>query len=173
MQTNEPSQPMPPISAASWWRAGTIACLLVMAFALATGVSMFEQFTAQVNQLQTKLKNVAQIKYISVLMDEQKTPALLITQDLQDGALQIQRLNKVAEGREESMQLWALSPDGKPHSLGVLSSTGKTLRLVANDKTLIDVPKLAISVENKGGAQQSNTPNLPYLFTGVVIQKAL
>ena len=173
MPMNESTSPLPPISSSAWWRAATIGCLLVMAIAAATGVSMFEQFTAQVNQLQNKLKNVAQIKFIAVLMDDKQAPALLVTLDPLDNAMQIQRLNSVAEGREDSMQLWALPADGKPLSLGVLESAGKTLRLPATEKTLADVPQLAISVENKGGAEQGAGPRLPYLFQGAVVQKAL
>ncbi len=173
MPMNETTSPLPPIASSAWWRAATIGCLLVMAFATATGVSMFEQFKAQVNQLQTKLKNVAQIKFIAVLTDDKMAPALLVTLDPQDDALQIQRLNSVAEGREDSMQLWALAADGKPSSLGVLGGAGKTLRLPATEKTLADVPQLAISVEAKGGAEQGRGPRLPYLFKGAVVQKAL
>lgn len=162
-----------PSSSAGWWRAATIFCLLVMAFAAATGVSMYEQFTAQITHLQAKLLSTAQIKYIAVLQDAQQAPAMLVTLDPQDGALQIQRLSAVLEGREESMQLWALSASGKPHSLGVLSSAGKTLRLPAGEKTLADVPQLAISVESKGGAEANKPPLQPYLFKGAVVQKAL
>jgi anti-sigma-K factor RskA len=134
---------------------------------------MYEQFKAQINQLQNKLKDVSQIKYIAVLLDDKQAPALLVTQDPLDDALQIQRLNSVAEGREDSMQLWALGADGKPRSLGVLASAGKTLRLPANEKTLLDTPQLAISVENKGGTETGVGPRLPYLFKGAVVQKAL
>jgi|GEM_PF-363189 len=173
MPMNETSPARPPISPASWWRAATIVCLLLMATATATGVSMYEQFKAQIQHLQTKLQSTAQIKYIAVLLDDSQAPALLVTLDPQDGALQLQRLNSVTEGREDSMQLWALPASGDPHSLGVLESSGKTLRLGANDKTLADVPQLAISVENKGGVAQGKGPRLPYLFKGAVVQKAL
>jgi anti-sigma-K factor RskA len=173
MLMNDATVPRPPISSAAWWRATTIACLVVMALASATGVSMFEQFTAQVNQLQNKLKNVAQIKFIAVLLDDKQAPALLVTLDPLDDAMQIQRLNSVTEGREDSMQLWALPAEGKPVSLGVLGSSGKTLRLPAHEKTLLDIPQLAISVENKGGVEQGSSPRLPYLFKGAVVQKAL
>ena len=162
-----------PSSSAAWWRAATIFCLLVMAFAAATGVSMYEQFTAQITHLQAKLLNTAQIKYIAVLQDAQQAPAMLVTQDPQEGTLQIQRLNSVLEGREESMQLWALPASGKPFSLGVLTSSGKTLRLPASEKTLAELPQLAISVESKGGAEANNAPLQPYLFKGAVVQKAL
>jgi len=160
-------------SHALWWRAATIFCLLVMAFAAATGVSMYEQFKAQITHLQAKLLSTAQIKFIVVLQDAQQAPAMLVTQDPQEGTLQIQRLNSVIEGREESMQLWALPAGGKPRSLGVLGSAGKTLRLPAGENTLVDVPQLAISVENKGGAAPNGEPLQPYLFKGAVVQKAL
>ena len=155
------------------WRAATIACLLLMAVGIATGMSMFEQFKAQITHLQTKLQTTSQIKYIAVLADDQQTPAMLITLDPQDGALQIQRLNGVKEGGEDTMQLWALPKGGKPRSLGTLNSSGKTLRLAASDATLADVAQLAISVENKGGVPESDGPRLPYLFKGAVVQKAL
>lgn len=170
---NQTIQPQPPITHGSWWRAATIVCLLLMAIATATGVSMYEQFKAQINHLQTKLQDTAQIKYIAVLLDDNHAPAMLVTLDPQDAALQIQRLNSVAEGREDSMQLWALPANGKPRSLGVLGSAGKTLRLAASINILDDVPQLAISVESKGGAAESSGPRLPYLFKGAVVQKAL
>jgi anti-sigma-K factor RskA len=49
----------------------------------------------------------------------------------------------------------------------------KTLRLPANEQTLAEVARLAISVENKGGVTQAQGPRLPYLFSGSVIRKAL
>lgn len=170
---NEPVQARPPIARASWWRAATIACLLLMAVAAATGVSMFEQFKAQIDHLQAKLQNTAQIKFIAVLLDSQQAPAMLITLDPKEAVLQIQRLNSVTEGREDTMQLWALPANGKPRSLGVLASSGKTLRLPASGNTLDDVRQLAISVESKGGVAESSGPRLPYLFQGAVVQKAL
>lgn len=164
--------PHPPCHAMRW-RVATSVCLLLIAIGTATGLSMYEQFMAQIRHLQTKLKTTAQIKYIAVLQDAQQAPALLVTLDAQDAALQIQRLNSVAAGPEDSMQLWALTANGQPRSLGVLESAGKTLRLAADDKTLADVGELAISVENKGGVEPDRGPRLPYLFKGAVVQKAL
>ena len=156
-----------------WWRAAAILCLVLLAVALATGVSMMEQFKAQIQHVQGQLKETAQIKYIAVLNDDKQAPAMLVTMALQDNVLQIQRLNAVSEGREDTMQLWAMS-DGDPvRSLGILETKGKTLRLPANERDLASATTLAISVEDKGGAQPGNGPRLPYLFKGSVIQKAL
>jgi anti-sigma-K factor RskA len=136
-------------------------------------MSMFEQFKAQIQHLQGQLKNTAQVKYIAVLTDDKQTPAMLVTMALQDNALQVQRLNAVTEGREDTMQLWALSEGDPARSLGVLESKGKTLRLSATERDFASATSLAISVEDKGGVTQAKGPRLPYLFKGSVVQKAL
>jgi anti-sigma-K factor RskA len=142
--------------------------------AITAGFSMFEVFKAQIENLQTKLQTLPQTRYIAVLTDDQQLPALLITLDPHDGALQVQRLNAVSEGREDSMQLWALpAHNAKARSLGVLESKGKTLRLPAKETSLSGITQLAISVEDKGGVSESIGPRLPYLFKGHLVQKAL
>lgn len=156
-----------------WWRAGAIALLVLLSVGAAASASMFEQFKAQIQHIQAQLKDTAQVKYIAVLMDDKQAPAMLVTMNLQDNALQIQRLNTVTEGREDSMQLWAMS-DGDPvRSLGVIESKAKTLRLPATERDFASATTLAISVEDKGGAGTGQGPRLPYLFKGSVIQKAL
>lgn len=179
-----PSAPLPSSSPkssgnATAWRAATIACLVVFAILAATGMSMYEQLTAQIRHLQTKLQSTPQVKFIAVLLDEKGAPALLVTLDPQDKALQVQRLNSVVEGREDTMQIWALSsspsaaPSDKPRSLGILGSKVKTLRIPVAEKDLAGVTQLAISVENKGGVADTQGPRLPYLFQGAWVQKAL
>ena len=157
----------------SWWRSATYACLVVLSIGIATGMSMFEQFKAQIEHVQGKLKDTAQVKYIAVLTDDKQAPAMLVTMALQDNALQVQRLNAVTEGREDTMQLWALSEGDPARSLGVLESKGKTLRLSATERDFASATSLAISVEDKGGVTQAKGPRLPYLFKGSVVQKAL
>lgn len=173
VDTTEGSASPSPKGVSGWWRAATIVCMVLLSVAVATGFSMFEQFKAQIQHVQVQLKDTAQIKYIAVLTDAQHAPALLVTMALQDNALQVQRLNTVTEGREDSMQLWALSDGDPARSLGVLESKGKTLRLSATERDLASATRLAISVEDKGGVTQAKGPRLPFLFTGAVVQKAL
>ena len=155
-----------------YWRAASIGLLLVLALVSAASVSMYEQFSAQIRYLQQQLNRTAQIKYIAVLQDEKSQPVLLLTFDPQDGALQIQRLTALREGREDSMQLWALPANGAAQSLGVLGSSASTLRLAVSEALLSSVGRLAVSVENKGGAEAGRGPRLPYLLTGSLIQKS-
>jgi anti-sigma-K factor RskA len=157
----------------AYWRAATIFCLLLLTLAGTAGWSMFEQFTAQVRDLQQKVQKTAQLQYVAVLLDEKNEPAILVTQVSGESALQLQRLNAVVEGGEDSMQLWALSASGAARSLGVMTAKIKTLHLPATEQTLGEVARLAISVENKGGVTDTQGPRLPYLFSGSVIRKAL
>ena len=169
----ETTLPAPSRVVSAWWRSATYGCLIALSIGIATGMSMFEQFKAQIAHVQGQLKDTAQIKYVAVLSDEAHAPAMLVTMTVQDNALQLQRLNAVAEGREDSMQLWALSEGDPARSLGVLESKGKTLRLPATERDFASATSLAISVEDKGGVTQARGPRLPYLFKGPVVQKAL
>lgn len=189
----QPAQdaPAPPTRVSTWWRAATYALLVVLAIAVTTTVSMFEQFKSQISHLQTQLKTIPQTRFVAVLLDDKAAPAMLVTFDPQDGALQLQRLNAVKEGREDSMQLWAVAPGQPPQSLGVITSKAGTLRLPARADALNGATALAISVEERGGvdvkgsvyadggvdtAPKANAvrgPRLPYLFQGALVQKAL
>lgn len=162
----------PTAPARSYWRAATIFCLLLLALAATAGLSMYEQFSAQIRDMQHKLQQSPQLRYVAVLLDDKGQPALLVTQQSGEGFLQLQRLNAVVEGGEDTMQLWALSASGPARSLGILPSRVKTPRLGAGEQTLAEVRTLAISVENKGGVAQEQEPRLPYLFSGSVVRKA-
>lgn len=155
-----------------WWRAGTYFLAVLLCISVASVWSMYEQFKAQMQHMQTELTRVPHLKYLSVLHDEKNAPAMLITLDTQDTTIQLQRLNKVVEGPEDSMQLWSLNGKDRPRSLGVLDPKVPMQRLNTTEQDLEGVQTLAISVENRGGVSPSKGPRLPYLFEGAVIQKA-
>lgn len=156
-----------------WWRILSIALLVALLLAWATSTSMLAQLQAQIQHLQGKLTTQPQITRVAVLTDAQGQPAMLATFIAQDQQLQLQRLNEVKEGREDSMQVWAVGPNGAPRSLGVIESKYKTLQLPATEAALADATQLAISVEDKGGVSQGQGPRLPWLFTGWLVRKAI
>lgn len=172
---SEPTQNSPEIIPpyTTGWRLTAIILMVILAVAAASGVGMYEMFNAQMTHLQAKLKNVPQTKYIAVLLDGKQAPGMLITFDPQDGQLMLQRLTDIKEGPNDSMQLWDNSDPAKPVSLGVLTPKIKTAQLPMTEKTLAKVTQLAISVENRGGAEVGRPPLLPYLYSGALILKAL
>ena len=164
----------PPASRVSpWWRVLAVAALLALLVGWAASASMVEQLKAQIGHLQGKVTVLPQVKHVSVLLDTKQQPALLVTFDPNAGALQLQRLNNVIEGREESLQLWALSEHKAPKSLGLLTSRYKTLQFPATAEDIAGANELAISVEVKGGAPDTQGPELPFLFRGWLVQKAM
>jgi len=174
--TDSPTS-QPPAPPYNWslqrWRLGTIVSLVLLAMAVAAIFSLQEQFKAQIEHMQTKLKSVPQIKYVSVLMDDKHVPTQLITFNPQDGFVQIQRLNDDEEGQAYSMQLWALDAEGRPLSLGPLTAKLRTAQVPATEKILSQTTELAISLEERGGVDADHPPRLPYLYTGTLIKKTL
>ena len=76
MDTNDSSthQPMRPLG---YWRSAAIFCFLVLLLAATASISMFEQFSAQLRDLQQKVQKTAQLQYVAVLLDDKQAPALL------------------------------------------------------------------------------------------------
>lgn len=171
-ETISATPPTPRTGVSQWWRVVAITLAILLAIAAASSMSLYEQFKAQLQHMQTQLSTVPHIKYISVLTDAQKSPAMLITLDPLDHTLQLQRLNNVMEGQEDSMQLWAVREGQRPRSLGVLTPKLAMQRLNASEPDVAEAKELAISVENRGGVSPTQGPRLPYLYSGLVIQKA-
>ncbi len=165
--------PPSPRRVSTWWRALAIALMLVLMLGAATTLSLFEQFRAHIGHLQAKVAEAPQMRHVAVLLDAEQRPAMLATLDTSAQVWQLQRLNEVREGREDSMQLWALQEGQAPRSLGVIQSKFRTLQLPAPTLDWAAFSELAISVEDKGGVDESQGPRLPWLFRGWLVQKAL
>lgn len=157
----------------SWWRVLAILLLLVLLLGWAASASMIEQLRAQITHLQGRVAAVPQIRHIAVLLDDKGAAAMLVTMDPKAGVLQLQRLNEIKEGREDSMQLWAVQAGQAPRSLGVIGSKFKTLQLPGQEAALDGAAELAISVEDKGGVPEAQGPRLPWLFKGTLVLKAI
>jgi anti-sigma-K factor RskA len=168
-----PSVPEPSRQVSPWWRAVAILLLLVLFIGTATGISLFEQFKTQLKHLQSQLVAQPHIQQLAVLLDDQQQPAMLITINSDANSLQIERLNDVQEGREQRLQLWALSTNQAPRSLGILERKIKTPQVPLPSGGLGNSTELAISVEGQDGAAEGRGPNQPWLFRGGLITKAL
>ena len=157
----------------SWWRALAILLALLLFVGSAAGLSLFEQFKTQIRHLQGQLVEQPQIRQLAVLLDEQQQPAMLVTIVPQSRLILLQRLNEVREGREQGLQLWALDGDRAPRSLGVIERKLQTPQLALDPAVLDGATELAISVEGKDGAPEGSGPNLPWLFRGHLVDKAI
>ena len=156
-----------------WWRALAIFLLLVVLIGWAASASMMTQLKAQIQHAQARLVEVPQIRQVAVLLDNQQQAAMLVTYNPKDGALLVQRLNDVKEGREDSMQVWAIAGDAPPRSLGVVTSKYKTMQMPVKETDLQGVTEIAVSAESKGGVASGSGPSLPWLFKGWLVQKSI
>ena len=165
--------PVPPAGVSPWWRFLAVVLAIGLLLAWATGASMVEQLRAQIGHLQSRLDKTPQVRFVAVLQDNQGQPALLVTHDPQQGVLLVQRLNSVREGREDSMQLWALAGNAAPRSIGVVESKYQTLEMPVAAGVLDGATEIAVSAENKGGVAAGSGPSLPWLFRGWWVQKSV
>jgi anti-sigma-K factor RskA len=162
-----------PTGVSAWWRALSIFLALVVLIGWAFSASMYEQFKAQIHHLEAKLVEIPQVREVSLLLDEAQAPAMLMTYDPKTQKLQVQRLNDVKEGREQSLHVWAIAEGDVPRLLGVLTDRYKTQQLDVPTQALEGARALAISVENKDRGPRDGKPRQPWLFKGWLVQKAI
>lgn len=164
----------PPAARTSkFWLAVSVVLTLVLLLGGAATVSLYEQMKAQLGRLQGQVATTPQVRYVAVLLDDQQLPAMLVTLDPQLGMLELQRLNNMVEGPQDTMQIWALSTGHPPRSLGIIQSKTRTAQLPTTEAALKTATQLAVSVEDKGGVSESVGPRLPYLFKGWLVQRAI
>ncbi|WP_439586338.1 anti-sigma factor domain-containing protein [Hydrogenophaga sp.] len=165
--------PEPRPRTSKFWLAVSGVLTLALLLGGAATMSLYEQMKAQLEHLQSQVATTPQVRYIAVLLDDQQLPALLVTLDPRSGLLELQRLNNMVEGREDTMQLWALSTGHPPRSLGVIQSKIRTAQLPTTESALKTATQLAVSVEIKGGVPETVGPRQPYLFKGWLVQRAI
>jgi anti-sigma-K factor RskA len=115
--------------------------------------------------------------YVAVLSDSRTQKAvLMVSVRRNDTELRVVTLDPAIQVSDASLELWALPKGGKPKSLGLISDTQRpganraVLQLAAvADKTLSDVPMLAVSLEPRGGSP-TGAPTGPVLYAGPCVK---
>ncbi|WP_159911308.1 anti-sigma factor [Pantoea sp. 18069] len=168
-----------PASGLSWWRnaawAGAFATVAAVAVGLWSHQDLRQASAQQLALLQSQLQTAQaapQIQYVAVLADGRQEASMLVTFDARQNRLVLQRVGGFREGADQSLQLWALPPQGGPRSLGVLGQ-GRLEQLPAQEAQVQTVPMLAISLEPRGGVPSETGPTGPVLFTGALIRRDL
>jgi len=141
----------------SWWKALGLLAGGALAAMVAVAVLLPPQKSEQ---------------YVAVLSDPKtQRPVLLVSVARRDNSLQIKTLDPSIQVSDRDLELWALPRSGAPKSLGVVPPGAKgVIRLAAiADRTLSDVPALAISLEPKGGST-TGAPTGPVLYSGPCVR---
>ena len=168
-----------PDRALAWWRGLAVAGSLATVAAVAVGLWLSDTAQQQMSSLHTQLQTTQaalqaapQIQYVAVLADGKADASMLVTFDPKNNQLVLQRVGGFKEAANQSLQLWALPPQGAPRSLGVMGQ-GKLEQFVAHEGDVKAVPALAISLEPKGGVPSETGPTGPVLFKGALIRRDL
>ena len=106
--------------------------------------------------------------YVAVLSDPKtEKPVIFVSAGRDSNELWVRTLDASIRVPDMSLELWALPASGAPKSLGLVSGEEKgTLKLAsAAETSLAEVPRLAVSLEPKGGSP-TGAPTGPVLFTG-------
>ena len=125
-----------------------------------------------VTLLLPSLRDTTPAAYVAVLSDAKTNRAVLVaTAGQADKVLRVNTLDPSIQVSGRSLELWALPRDGKPKSLGVIAAANRAeLRLDAPaDKSLGNVPALAISLEPQGGSP-TGQPTGPVLYSGPCVK---
>ena len=115
--------------------------------------------------------------YVALLSDARtQKPVLMVTARRNDTELRVRTLDPAIQVSDASLELWALPKGGKPKSLGLISDSERpgvnraVLRMAAvADRTLSDVPMLAVSLEPRGGSP-TGAPTGPVLYSGPCVK---
>ena len=115
--------------------------------------------------------------YVALLSDPKtQKPVLMVTAARNGTEMRVRTLDPSIAVSDASLELWALPKGGKPKSLGLVSDPARPganrallqLAMVA-DKTLSDVPMLAVSLEPRGGSP-TGAPTGPVLYAGPCVK---
>lgn len=137
--------------------------------ALADAGRQRDEATRQVAQLTAQLRAMPDIQYVAVLADERQGPMLLATFDPKHNMLTLKRVAPVQAGPDRSLQLWAVAPGAAPRSLGLIGDDAVT-RVTMPEMPNQDMPRLAVSLEPKGGAPAGSGPTGPVMYQGALLR---
>jgi anti-sigma-K factor RskA len=92
--------------------------------------------------------------------------ALLLIADSRQCSLHVRMVGHAIGTADLSMQLWAVSGQGRTRSLGVLDGYAELKVALPAAPHDADVAILAVSLEPKGGSRDPDRPTGPILYQG-------
>ena len=111
--------------------------------------------------------------YVATLSDDKSQPIAVISSDAKHKHLVVRFVTAQAIASDKSLELWAVSKEGKVKSLGLVASNLGTNTFTINmpeNLTPENTPLLAITLEPKGGSGNPEKPSGPIIFKGNWVQ---
>ena len=111
--------------------------------------------------------------YVATLSDDKSQPIAVISSDVKHKQLVVRFVTSQAVASDKSLELWAVSKEGKVKSLGLVASNNGTNSFTINmpeNMTPDNTPLLAVTLEPKGGSGNPEKPSGPIIFKGNWLQ---
>ncbi|TKC83047.1 hypothetical protein FAZ69_25465 [Trinickia terrae] len=160
----------------SFWRGWSVAATAVAVLALAVALlPLVEQAPAPATQVaeQQNGQGIERVAYMAALADTQTSKTMMVVMwDQKSAMMTVHRMGGdtgPAGDSGKSEQLWGMSPDGRPVSLGVIPPGGTISMKVHGMGAYL---KLAVSMEPRGGSPDPNGPTGPVICLGKLMATA-
>ncbi|MES2071071.1 MAG: anti-sigma factor [Pseudomonadota bacterium] len=168
-QLNQPRQPKPEPDRWAFWRQ------LHDDLAFWRGLGLVSTAAALI--LVSLLLSKQQVEpvlplnnYVATLSDDKAQPIALVTGDSKRRQLVVRMVSAQDIGADKSLELWAVSKEGKVKSLGLVAANGSVTLPMPEYMNAEATPLLAVTLEPKGGSGNPEKPSGPIVFKGNWLQ---
>ncbi|MCU6433959.1 anti-sigma factor [Undibacterium sp. Jales W-56] len=108
--------------------------------------------------------------YVATLSDDKAQPIAVITGDTKRKQLVVRIVTAQNVAADKSLELWAVSKEGKVKSLGLVANNGSITLPMPEYMNAEATPLLAVTLEPKGGSGNPEKPTGPIVFKGNWLQ---
>ncbi|MFZ6843062.1 anti-sigma factor [Undibacterium sp. RuTC16W] len=108
--------------------------------------------------------------YVATLSDDKAQPIAVITGDTKRKQLVVRMVSAQNIAADKSLELWAVSKEGKVKSLGLVADNGSITLPMPEYMNAEATPLLAVTLEPKGGSGNPDKPTGPIVFKGNWLQ---
>lgn len=106
------------------------------------------------------------IPYVAMLTDNNARSIAVVTNDASKHRMTLKLVTPQAIASDRSLEVWAISKDGKPHSMGLIGADGTVTAALPANLVPAEAPILAVTLEPKGGSPNLDGPTGPIVFKG-------
>jgi anti-sigma-K factor RskA len=168
-QLNQPRQPKPAADRWAFWRQlhDDLAFWRGLGLVSSTAVLILVSLLLSKQQVEPVLPLN---NYVATLSDDKAQPIALVTGDSKRRQLVVRMVSAQNIATDKSLELWAVSKEGKVKSLGLVAANGSVTLSMPEYMNAEATPLLAVTLEPKGGSGDPNKPSGPIVFKGNWLQ---
>lgn len=108
--------------------------------------------------------------FVAVLADDNAQSIAIATGDANTHKMTLKLVKPQAIAADRSLELWAITNDGKVHSLGLIDDNGTVSATMTANIAPTSAPILAVTLEPKGGSGNPNAASGPIVFKGAWVK---